>query len=651
MKSILLINPLYELEIRWIANEQQMGVKADYFPLGLATVAALCPEGYDVDIWDELVRGPVEKANLSKRYDLVGVTSHRANFQRAFDISSFFRAQGIPVVVGGPGVSGSPDRCRGKFDVLVIGEAELIWPEFLRDWEAGQHRGEYRQVAKPDITRSPLPDWSSILSDVPYYAMGTVQTTRGCPFDCEFCDVIYLNGRAQRYKTTEQILSEVRALERLGVESISFNDDNFTANHRWAKDVLRALIDLNATFSRPVRFSTQLSIDAADDEELLELLADANFYQFLIGIETPNKESLKETHKLQNLRGNLVDQVHKVLSYGLVVRAGMIVGFDNDDLDIFDAQYEFIQDCALPSISLHMLNAPMGTRLWRRLREEGRVIDALAISAGSTQRLFNNIIPKKMTRVQLMEGFLRLYSRVFTWESFEERMCAFVDLVEREPRVRQQVIPLEDVVNLGRRMNLDEESCQAMERIFRHAHKKPFMMFRVKELVVQFVRYRKSAQEFAPGLRRQIELESTGQMEVRPDVRPITVPAGFRDGYARTYFRKVYERAYRLLDDREKISDALVDVFVDFLMRDESFQGWQDHHLSVLQEITDRTCAVFNGVRPESFLPTDREDISVPNVARQRLHEDVLMVVEQELMKVALGEGARLAVAGGPCVE
>src|SRR5262249_51899138 len=217
MKNILLINPLYNLEIRWIANEQQMGVKADYFPLGLATVAALCPQGYHVDIWDELVRGPIEKGELPRDYDLVGVTSHRANFQRAFDISKYFRSKNIPVVVGGPGVSGSPDRCRGKFDSLVIGEAELIWPQFLEDWENGKFEKEYRQVAKPDVTRSPRPKWDSIVSDVPYYAMGTVQTTRGCPFDCEFCDVIYLNGRAQRYKTTEQILEEVRVLQRLGV--------------------------------------------------------------------------------------------------------------------------------------------------------------------------------------------------------------------------------------------------------------------------------------------------------------------------------------------------------------------------------------------------------------------------------------------------
>lgn len=651
MKNILLINPLYELEIRWIANEQQMGVKADYFPLGLATVAGMTPEGYHVDIWDELVRGPIEEAQLERKYDLVGVTSHRANFRRAFEISRFFRDQGLPVAVGGPGVSGSPDRCRGKFDVLFVGEAELIWPQFLEEWETGKFKEEYRQVAKPDITQSPLPKWDSILSDVPYYAMGTVQTTRGCPFDCEFCDVIYLNGRAQRFKTNEQILEEVRTLQRLGVTSVSFNDDNFTANHRWAKSVLRDLIELNNSFERPLRFSTQLSIDAADDDELLELLADANFYQFLIGIETPNKDSLKETHKLQNLRGELVDQVRKVLSYGMVVRAGMIVGFDNDGPDIFDLQYEFIQDCALPSISLHMLNAPMGTRLWRRLRAEGRVIDALAIAAGSTQRLFNNIIPKQMTRVELMQGFLELYSNVFTWPSFKERMLDFIELVEREPRVRQETESLESLLKLGPAMRMDEESCQAMAEIFTAAQAKPYMVSRVKELVVQFIRYRQSAHEFIPGLQRQIELESTGQMQIALDSRPLTVPVGFRDGYARTYFRKVHERVYRLLADKEQISDALVDVFVDFLMRDEEFREWEDHHLPLLYEIVDRTCAVFNGVRPENFVPEVDESIAVPSVARSRLHEDVLMVVEQELMKQAFARTDGLPVVTGPCAD
>jgi len=206
MKSILLVNPQYELEIRWIADERQIDVKADYFPLGLATVAALTPEGYRADIWDELVRGPVEQAALPRTYDLVGVTSHRSNLDRAFAISDYFRAQGVPVAVGGPGVSGAPDRCRGRFDFLLLGECEHLWPRFLREWAAGCARSEYRQIEKPDLTASPLPKWDSIVGDVPLYAMGTVQTTRGCPYDCEFCDVIYLNGRVQRHKTVEQIL-------------------------------------------------------------------------------------------------------------------------------------------------------------------------------------------------------------------------------------------------------------------------------------------------------------------------------------------------------------------------------------------------------------------------------------------------------------
>jgi radical SAM superfamily enzyme YgiQ (UPF0313 family) len=635
MKNILLVNPLYELEIRWIANEQQMGVRADYFPLGLATVAALTPDHYRVDIWDELVRGRVEDARLDREYDIVGVTSHRANFRRTYEIARYFQEKGSLTVVGGPGVSGAPDRARGQFDVMFIGECELIWPEFLKDWAAGDFKNEYRQIEKPDLAKSPPPRWDSITGDVGYYAMGTVQTTRGCPFDCEFCDVIYLNGRAQRRKTNEQILHEVATLQRLGVQSVSFNDDNFTAAHKWAKDVLRDLIGLNNSFPEPLRFSTQLSVDVVTDEELLELLADANFYQFLVGIETPNKESLRETHKVQNLRGDLVEQVHKILSYGTVVRGGMIVGFDHDDKSIFNDQYSFIQECKFPSISLHMLNAPMGTRLWRRLQGERRVINAYGISDGSTQRLFNNIIPKQMTRVELMEGFHDLYLRVFSWESFQERMIGFVDLVTRAPRVRQTVDRLEDLLRLGASLNLDGEGCDAMAVIFRHAMKKPFLIPRIKELVVQFVRYRFSAYEFMPALRRQIELESSGKLKIGLDLRRLTIPEGFAEGYRRKYFHTVHDYVYRNLEDKSQLCEAMVDVFVDFLTRSERFDGWEEHHLSLLCEIADRTCAMFNGVPPEQFVPVKHDGALVPNSARKRLFEDVLNTVEQELMKLA----------------
>jgi radical SAM superfamily enzyme YgiQ (UPF0313 family) len=646
MKYILLVNPKYRLEIRWVADEKDINVMADYFPLGLATVAALTPGEIHVDIWDELVRGPVEKADFQHDYDLVGVTSHSANLGRAQEIGRHFRKQGILTVVGGPGVTSNSDRCRNDFDILFIGEAEIIWPQFLRDWEAGSYRREYRQIEKPDVTASPMPKWDSILSDVNKYAMGTVQTTRGCPNDCEFCDVIYLNGRRQRHKSIKQILDEVSVLQKLGVTSISFNDDNFTVDHRWAKEVLRALIPLNNSFPRPLRYMSQLSIDVSRDEELMELLSDANFYQVLIGIESPNTESLKETGKFGNLKGDLVEQVTKVLSYGIVVRGAMIIGFDNDDKDIFDMQYDFIQKACLPAISMHMLNAPVGTRLWRRLRGEGRVIDAFAIADSSSQRLFNNTIPKLMTRVELMQGFRDLYERLFSWKSFRERMLGFISLVKRPPKVPQEAESLEDLLSIGPGLDLDDEACAAMEEIFRSAHEKaPFILNRVKELVVQFIKYRDSVHEFIPGLDRQIELESTGRVEIKLDNRPVIIPQGFRDSY-RPIFRDIHQRVYLNLEDRKRIPEALVEIFVEFLVHEERFSKLEEHHGVLLNEITDRTCARINGQGLEDYVPIESSDVAVPDALRLRLHDDVLKSVEQELMKLVRKKESAAEIVG-----
>jgi radical SAM superfamily enzyme YgiQ (UPF0313 family) len=636
MKSILLINPKYRLEIRWIANENEIGVKADYFPLGLSTVAALTPDNFHVDIWDELVRGLVEESHLVGKYDLVGVTSHSANLGRAAEIGRFFRQQGILTAVGGPGVTSNPNRCRDHFDVLFIGEAELIWPQFLKEWQIGSYRSEYRQIEKPDLSLSPVPKWDSLACDVKRYAMGTVQTTRGCPIDCEFCDVIYLNGRRQRYKPIEQVIKEVRVLEQLGVRSVSFNDDNFTVNHRRAKEVLRALIPMNKAFPKPLRFMTQLGIDISRDDELLELLADANFYEVLIGIETPNKEALRETGKYNNLKGNLAQEVKKVLSYGIAVRGAMIVGFDHDEIDIFDQQYDFIQQSCLPSISLHMLNAPVGTRLWRRLREEGRVIDAFDIADNSTQRLFNNIIPKRMTRVELMQGFRNLYASVFTWESFKERMFAFVSLVRRPPNVPQESVPIRELLDLGPSMNLDTESCNAMAEIFMHTEQTaPFMLGRVKELVIQFIRYRNSAHEFIPGLERQIKLESSGKIKIKLDSRPVPIPEVFRKAF-KSIFPSVHHRVRENLFAKNKVAEALVDIFVDFLVHEEGFEQMEDQHLALLNEIADRTCDRFNSNSPEEPVDVKEKRAEKPEVDQIRLKDDILIGIEHELMKMKL---------------
>ena len=642
VKKILLINPSYELEIRWITEESEIQVKADYMPLGLATVAALTPsDQYQVDIYDEFVKPQLTKDTpLGTDYDLVGITSCRANLPRAIKIAKMFREKGHMIIIGGPGVSGTPDRCREHFDVLFIGEAELTWPQFLKDWESGTFKKEYRQIDKPDIRISPIPRWDSVVPDLPKYAMGCVQTTRGCPFDCEFCDVVYLNGRRQRHKDIPRVLDEVRNLQRLGVSTIFFSDDNLVGNHRYAKDFLKELIPLNNSFARPLRYATQASIDTARDDELMELMADANFYQLLIGVETPNIESLKETGKYQNLKGDMIQEIHKVLSYGIVFRAAMVVGFDNDDTSIFDFQYNFIQKSCLPAVSMHMLNAPIGTRLWRRLRAEGRVVDIFKITDHVTNRIFSNILPLRMTRVELMQGFRDLYARLFTWESFKERMLGFIALVNRPTKVKQEVIPLDSLRRLPALLELKPGEARDMMEIFeftdRHA---PFMMGRVKELVIQFVRYARSAYSLIPKLEKQIELEAAGKLVFELDSRPLTIPQTFRDAY-KALFPRIHRRAYERMVDKTQVPQALTEAIIEFLIHEEKLETVTEDHIEDLLDLVDNACARLSGIPLEKYTPPPADDSPVPDGIKLRLHDDVIKTVEQEMLKLVKTQAA-----------
>jgi hypothetical protein len=635
VKSILLINPLYEMETLRVTDESRLDAKADNMPLHLATVAALTPDRFQVEIWDEFVRGPIENSaeHRDRHYDLVGITTIRVTFLRARELAAHFHARGIPVIVGGPGVSGSPDRFEQDFDIMFIGEVELTWPQFLNEWEQGKHKKVYRQIEKPDISASPMPRWDLIASDIDKYTMGSVQTTRGCPFDCEFCDVIFLFGRKPRHKPVERVLEEVKALQRLGVSTVYFADDDFVGHHHYAKELLHALIPLNNSFPEPLRFTTQASIDVSRDEELLDLMADANFYEMLIGIESSNPESLKEMGKFNNLKGDLVSEIHNVLSRGMSVRGALICGFDSDGPDIFDRQFQFIQKSCLPSLSLHMLNAPIGTRLWKRLQAQGRVLDIIPITDKFTRRIVSNVIPKQMTRVQLMAGFRDLYANVFNWRSFTERMVGFISLNNRPPKLRLKNVTEAELLALADNASVDAEGREAITRIARTAAEKaPHLMGRVRELVVQFIRYSRSARKLIPKLDRQIELESTGQIVLHPDARPITVPAAFRKDYHRV-FPKIHSRVYRNLRDKSLVPAAIVDTFVDFFVHEESVESVSDHHLEMLIELADRTCADLNGVKPEQFVP-NVEETPVPTVSH-RLGDDVLNTVEQELIKLA----------------
>jgi radical SAM superfamily enzyme YgiQ (UPF0313 family) len=639
MKKILLINPMYEMETLRVTDQRRLDAKADNMPLGLATVAALAPEDqFDVEIWDEFVRGPVENSEYHRDadWDLVGVTTIRVTFLRTKEVARIFRQRGIPVAVGGPGVTGSPDRYRGHFDFMFIGESELIWPQFLEEWLAGTQKPEYRQIEKPDMSLSPIPNWKSIESDLYKYAMGSIQTTRGCPFDCEFCDVIFLNGRRPRHKSIDQVLEELKALQGLGLTTVYFADDDFVGDHNFAKELLRAVIPLNNSFPRRIRFTTQASIDVARDDELLGLMADANFYEMLIGIESSNPDSLKEMGKFNNLRGNLVEEIHRVISHGISVRGAMICGFDSDGPDIFDRQFNFIQAACLPSLSLHMLNAPIGTRLWRRLQADGRVLDIMPITDKFTRRIISNIIPKQMSRIELMEGFGRLYTRVFAWESFRERMLGFITLAsQRAPDLHKPEEPLEDLLKLPAVLEVDEKTAEIIREMFTFtAEKTPHLLGRTKELIIQFYRYSDTARSLIPKIKQQVELERSGAVTFEPDRRPLTISPGFRKGFSRL-FPVIHSRVYRNLNDKTRVPAALVDSFVDFFVKEERVDQIEEHHVSALTDIADRTCASFNGVRPQDFVPPPDDQAEVPNARRLRLGEDVLNSVEQELIRMA----------------
>jgi radical SAM superfamily enzyme YgiQ (UPF0313 family) len=419
---------------------QLLRKRAFMAPLALATIAALTPPDIDVRIWDEHTRGPVTEDADFGDCDLIGVTAFSSHLRRARRIARIARARGIPVVIGGPGVTSAPETCRDDFDVLFVGEAETTWPQFIEEFRAGTHRREYHPADKPDLALSPQPRWDSVVGDLPHYVTGGVQVSRGCPFDCEFCGVWQIFGRKMRTKPVPQVIEEVRTLEKLGMRSILFCSDNFVGAPKYAKELLRNIISLNAEYPRPLAFAAELDITIARDPEMLELLADANVCNLLIGIETPNRESLVEVRKRQNLRGDLVETCHRIQSYGLPIDGSIVVGFDHDTTATFETVFDFLQEACIPLPKMHMLKAIPGTELHARLSAAGRVISTSGIGSGGSAEYLDagvhtNILPERMSRVELMQGYDWLLGRIWDWTSFEQRVTGFVSKVQRAPRL------------------------------------------------------------------------------------------------------------------------------------------------------------------------------------------------------------------------
>jgi radical SAM superfamily enzyme YgiQ (UPF0313 family) len=523
MKKILLVTSEFKAPGWDVKNLPVVQKKSLVTPLNLATIAALTPEDIEVDLWDEAVHGWIDDATeFDKEFDLVGITSHALILQRVKEIAQVFRRRGIPVAIGGIDVSSSSGFFRNDADILFFGEAELTWPQFIADWKAGSYRKEYREVTFPDLALSPLPRWDSIADDIPSYLAGTVQTSRGCPFACDYCQISFLYGRQMRYKPIDKVLEEVATLERLGLNSILFCDSNFIGNPGYAKDLLRELIPQNNSFAEPLRFQTDLTINVAKDDELLELLADANFNMLLIGIESPNKESLREINKLQNVRSDLVADCKKIMSYGIPIEASMIVGFDHDTPEIFDQQFEFHQESHMPSTKINILKALQGTRLQSRLIKDGRFLnvdkglyDENGFFSKDT-RGATNIIPKGMTRAKLFSDYLNLAERLYDWDTFASHVKEFVSNVKRQPNVPQKSGPQQDLspALTSFILSMDEKAKSTIFNIALHTRQKaPFMMRKVIALISRQYLEAINLPLLREAILKQIEFEASVDIE------------------------------------------------------------------------------------------------------------------------------------------
>ena len=424
MKRILLINPLPSLSLySWPDVTDITGRPGYIMNIALPTLAALAPPDVVVTVVDEAI----EPVNFDGHWDLVGITGYLTQMRRMCDIADEFRRRRQLVAIGGPYASLSPQAVRSHADILFRGEAEHTWPEFLEDFLNGHWQTEYTSHGMVDLQSSPVPDISTLRPAA--YELGVVQTSRGCPFECEFCDVIVYLGRRQRHKTPERVVDELEQLYQAGYRSVFLSDDNFTANRQRAGDIMAAVGDWNRAKPAPVALYTQLSIDVTRDRDLplLDLCADAGLKQAFVGIETPNADALREVHKRQNLRNDLVEDVHRIQRRGIMVQAGMITGFDSDTLDSFVADYEFLQAAGIPMVLLAMLNALDGTPLQRRLADEGRLKGLLLADAA----LDTNVIPKQMTSQQLLKGTVWLLNRLYRPRAFLERLSIFASQLPR----------------------------------------------------------------------------------------------------------------------------------------------------------------------------------------------------------------------------
>ena len=406
-----------------------IGKKAVYIPLGLITAAALMPRKWDLKLVDMNAQRLTDEQILWADIVFAGaMIVQKASLREVVD-----RAHGLgkKVAVGGPLFHHGVDREFSDIDFRVLGEAEITLPRFIRDLASGTLAPLYRSDEKCDIRRTPIPRWD--LLDMRLYASMSVQFSRGCPYRCEFCDIPMLQGHRFRSKTAAQVILELSALYEAGWRGRIFvADDNFIGQRRRVKALLTKIAAWQESHGRPFVFTTEASIDLAGDDELMALMNDAGFKGVFIGLETPDNETLKQCGKHQNSRVNLLQAVRTIQANGLKVSGGFIVGFDNDKEDIFDRQIRFIQESGIVTAMIGILYALPGTRLYRRLKKEGRLINATCTGSNTDGQI--TFMPK-MGAEALASGYRKVIDHIYSPRGYHERILRFLENY-RPPRRR-----------------------------------------------------------------------------------------------------------------------------------------------------------------------------------------------------------------------
>ncbi|MDR3459047.1 MAG: B12-binding domain-containing radical SAM protein [Verrucomicrobiae bacterium] len=392
--------------------------KASMAPLGLLTVAAMLPPEWELKLVDLNVARLKDNDLRWADYVLIGAMIVHKDSVR--EIVRRCTAHGKTVIAGGP-LFTTGHEAFPEIRHFVLGEAEELMPQVVEDLRNGRLQAVYQGSHRPDITRTPAPRWDLI--KFKHYVTMSVQFSRGCPFDCEFCDIIVMNGRTPRTKTPAQLIAELEGLQSRGWNDMVFIvDDNFIGNKARTKALLQALIEWRQRTKTQIGFLTEASVNLADDAELCSLMVAAGFKKVFVGIETPSVAALEECHKLQNRNRDLVSAVQTLQRAGLEVMGGFIVGFDSDQPDIFKRQFEFIQRSGVTTAMVGLLTALPQTRLWQRLKREGRLE---ADSSGNNLDASLNFQPK-LNREYLQTGYRELVKKLYEPKHYYQRIRTFL---------------------------------------------------------------------------------------------------------------------------------------------------------------------------------------------------------------------------------